>query len=78
MTRSGADRGPSESSCAPDLPIPERIEIVNVALTADDLEDLREALVGEGEIDDPDACDGILAAFDAAVEDAECLGDEAA
>lgn len=54
------------------------MEIVNVALTADDLEDLREALVGEGEIDDPDACDGILAAFDAAVEDAECLGDEAA
>lgn len=51
---------------------------VNVRLMPEDFQDLREALVGEGEIDDADACDRILAAFDAAAEDAESLSDEAA
>jgi len=51
---------------------------MNVRLMPEDFQDLREVLMGEGEIDDADACERILAAFDAAVEDAECLSDEAA
>jgi hypothetical protein len=51
-----------------------RMDTVNVDFTPEDFQDLREALVGEGETEDAEACDRILAAFDAAAEDAECRG----
>ena len=60
------------------MPITGVMDTVNIEFTPEDFEDLREAVVGVGEIEDSETCDRILAAFDAAADDAERLLDDAA
>ena len=54
------------------------MDTVNIEFTPEDFEDLREAVVGVGEIEDSEMCDRILVAFDAAADDTERLLDDAA
>lgn len=58
------------------MPITGVMDTENIEFTPEDFEDLRE--VGVGEVEDSEACDRILAAFDAAADDAERLLDDAA